>query len=120
MRLKVRDRVLEAIEREILKERYLTQWHPYFCLIPRRVGDEVVWLETIQRKGRFVEGWYSKDRWEWEYRIPMTTLLQEEAKTLSREKFKRSPHCLKDGSPCVPDGAGGCVACGDGHGNLKR
>lgn len=43
-------------ERRILKDeqthKRLTQWHPFYCWLPRRVDDKCVWLEWIQRKGR--------------------------------------------------------------------
>lgn len=32
----------------------LTNWHPYFCLWPRRIGpNDCRWLETVQRKLTF-------------------------------------------------------------------
>lgn len=59
-------------ERIIVKEQsrraYLTQWHPFFCLLPRRIGNECVWFETIQRKGRRDYCGYNL-RWYFEYRF---------------------------------------------------
>lgn len=47
-----------------------TQWHPFFCLLPRRVGTQCVWLETIRRKGRLEDCGYST-RWYYEYRLSL-------------------------------------------------
>lgn len=51
---------------------YLEQWHPFFCLLPRRVGEQCIWLEYIERKGRQGYCRYSLDLWVWyfEYRLP--------------------------------------------------
>lgn len=54
----------------------LQQWHPFFTLIPRRVGPrDCRWLETIERKGAYhnfgLDSW-----WSFEYRAPH----QEETK----------------------------------------
>jgi hypothetical protein len=46
----------------------LQQWHPFFCLLPRRVGHQCVWLETIQRKGRQGYCGYTLE-WYFEYRL---------------------------------------------------
>lgn len=86
MRFKARDRVGETILRELKRERYLTQWHPFFCLIPRRVGDEIVWLEHVQRKGRWHEGWYDPGYWEWEYRIPIITRFLEDKEAFEQQR----------------------------------
>ena len=32
----------------------ITQWHRVFAWLPRRVGDEIVWLEWVERKA---SGW---------------------------------------------------------------
>lgn len=48
----------------------LSQWHPFFALLPRRIGqDRCVWLEWIQRKGSWSDGWYYGGQWSWTYRL---------------------------------------------------
>ena len=43
-------------------------WHDHFALVPRRVANhDCRWLETIQRKGRFISG-MGYSGWDWEYR----------------------------------------------------
>lgn len=32
-------------------EKDKTQWHDWFAWYPVRIGDQVVWLETVQRRG---------------------------------------------------------------------
>lgn len=50
----------------------LETWHPFFCLIPRKVADhDCRWLETIERRGHWVTAFDACDFWlklEWEYR----------------------------------------------------
>jgi hypothetical protein len=47
----------------------INQWHPHFCVWPRRVGHLLVWLELVERKR--VEEWYGyTKRWVWYYRTP--------------------------------------------------
>jgi hypothetical protein len=63
----------DAAEREEiwLKEKArLEEWHGFFALWPRRVGNhDCRWLERIERRGRFIPGfWDCPDRWHWEYR----------------------------------------------------
>lgn len=98
MRFKVgATRAERAIKKNTERECYLTQWHAFFCLIPRRVGDEIVWLEVVLRKGRFEQGYgYSSDRWEWEYRIPMTSLISEELKLNNRVQYVRQYEQQRD------------------------
>jgi hypothetical protein len=47
----------------------LEQWHPFFCLLPRRLGGSTtcVWLEWIRRKGHYEDG-YNGRGWVFEYR----------------------------------------------------
>lgn len=97
---------------------YFTQWHPFYCLIPRRVGQEIVWLETIQRKGRFEEGHgYASDQWTWEYRVPMATLIAEDwARRVSGPGIKEYIPCgeeSKEGrQPCVNEPGRWCpIGC---------
>ena len=43
-------------------------WHPFFALWPRRVGSgDCRWLETIERKGQYIDVW-GHSFWIWEYR----------------------------------------------------
>lgn len=68
-------------ERRIHKSKqihqHLTQWHSFYCLWPRRIGDQCVWLEEIQRKGRQVYSGYSLV-WLFEYRFnPIKELLDD-------------------------------------------
>ena len=44
---------------------YFESWHPAFVWFPRRIGDEWVWLETVQCR---VKDWHWGDV-EWEYQI---------------------------------------------------
>lgn len=48
----------------------LEDWHDYFALLPREVGDgECRWLETIQRSGCWVPAGYSHNGfWLYTYR----------------------------------------------------
>lgn len=45
-------------------------WHPWFAWrpvsVPMRVGTMRVWLETIYRRGKYVNDGYDR-RWAWEY-----------------------------------------------------
>lgn len=51
-------------EKHLAKE----QWHDFFPLWPRRVGDgDCRWLEYIERKGDYRTCWASGG-WSWEYR----------------------------------------------------
>lgn len=46
----------------------LQEWHPYFVLIPRRLGSrDCRWLETIERKGKLAQSRYGAF-WVWQYR----------------------------------------------------
>lgn len=61
---------------EVLRKlRYatLSDWHPFFAIIPRQVAsNDCRWMETIERKGTY----YVMERghagtcgiWSWEYR----------------------------------------------------
>ena len=63
-------------ERENAEHRYLIEWHPFFTLLPRRVGEnDCRWLEQIERKGTRVMkvalmSWGAMRYWtySWEYR----------------------------------------------------
>jgi hypothetical protein len=49
------------------------EWHDFFCLLPRLIdtddGEKVwVWMETIERKGVFMNGEYDRG-WEFTYRL---------------------------------------------------
>lgn len=56
-------------ERYYARQAYLTNWHKFFALWPRRIGDthQCVWLEYVERKGTYNCG-YGGGYWEWEYR----------------------------------------------------
>lgn len=70
-------RAERTLVRETEQREYLTQWHPFFCLLPRRVGHECVWLETIQRKGRQDYSGYNLV-WFFEYRFnPIEEMFRE-------------------------------------------
>ena len=53
---------------------YLENWHSFFLIWPRRHRDgdmdTWLWLDSIERKGRFVpgDGENCGDFWVWEYR----------------------------------------------------
>ena len=44
-------------------------WHDWFAWHPVRLGTthDCRWLETIQRKGKFVCYWHDS-YWDWEYK----------------------------------------------------
>lgn len=45
------------------KEKRLSNWHDFFCLIPRKVGPhDCRWLETIQRRTWFYRTEISRRR----------------------------------------------------------
>lgn len=54
----------------------LERWHPFFAILPRRVGEnDCRWLEWIERKGTihnsqvmFLFAVQSVCEWQWEYR----------------------------------------------------
>ena len=50
------------------KKKMLEDWHPFFCLWPRRIAShDCRWLEWVERRGEFFyDGWDSD--WTWEYR----------------------------------------------------
>lgn len=56
-------------ERYATKMERLKNWHPCFCLIPRRIDgtNQCRWLETVERRGVFECG-YTGSYWEWQYR----------------------------------------------------
>lgn len=43
----------------------LSKWHTWFAWCPIRIGDEIYWLQTVERRieGIFLCYW-------WNYRIP--------------------------------------------------
>lgn len=57
-------------EKSLANWRRLHNWHPFFCLLPRRITGthECIWLETIERKGEYVCR-FGGSYWEWEYRV---------------------------------------------------
>lgn len=58
--------------RDERKKAYLSQWHPFFALWPRRIGaSRCVWLEWIRRKGRYIDNGYHGGEWVWEYRLSL-------------------------------------------------
>jgi len=59
---------------KIERNERLQQWHPFFCLLPRVIGDELVWLETVLRKCRW-DGYGYNREWIKEYRIPYANQL---------------------------------------------
>lgn len=42
-------------------------WNSWFAWHPVTVGNVVVWLERVERKGTPIRGW-GDDYWVWEYR----------------------------------------------------
>ena len=51
------------------------EWHAYFALLPRRIGQQCVWLEAIERKGKrhvFDTRHGITSYWTFEYRLPPT------------------------------------------------
>lgn len=50
------------------KKAAMAQWHPFFTILPCRVGPrDCRWLETIERRGEpWALGMYGG--WWWEYR----------------------------------------------------
>lgn len=49
------------------KRKYLNEWHEKFAWLPVKIEDEVVWLEKVERKGRFNFG---GGYWAFSYRTP--------------------------------------------------
>lgn len=46
----------------------LSEWHLWFAWRPVRIGShDCRWLETVQRRGAYWEGW-GEAFWDWEYR----------------------------------------------------
>ena len=65
------DRRAEARRKAwIAKREAQKRWHPYFTWLPTRVGyDDCRWLEWIERKRSFEQGYvYASSYWYWEYR----------------------------------------------------
>ena len=56
------------IKRANERDARLQQWHPFFCLLPRRIGHTCYWLEWVQRKGRQGYCGYTLE-WYFEYRV---------------------------------------------------
>lgn len=57
------------------REAALREWHPWFALRPVRIGDECVWLETIERRAHYVEGgWHEAGYWRFEFRLRTVNL----------------------------------------------
>lgn len=56
-------------EAQKTQKKYLSNWHPYFALLPRRLNktNEWRWLETIERQGMYRLSW-DGGYWDWEYR----------------------------------------------------
>lgn len=45
------------------------EWHRWFAWRPVRVGEnDCRWLETVERKGRYVPMQIVSSSWDWEYR----------------------------------------------------
>jgi hypothetical protein len=44
----------------------LEQWHRWFAWHPVRIGEELLWLESVERLGKSHGGYYPF--WTWEYR----------------------------------------------------
>lgn len=50
------------------RREYLANWHPFFAVLPRRVGShDCRWFEWIERKGSYIIG-RSGVWWNWKYR----------------------------------------------------
>jgi hypothetical protein len=45
------------------------RWHRWFAWHPVRIDRQVVWLETVERKGEWIFDSLGGD-WAWEYRLP--------------------------------------------------
>jgi hypothetical protein len=43
------------------------EWHRWFAWYPVRIGNQRVWLETVERKGRWWSALYAEG-WDWQYR----------------------------------------------------
>lgn len=64
--------------RDQRKHARLSQWHPFFALIPRRIGqNHCVWLEWIRRKGRYCDDGYHGGSWDFEYRLSLDREMQK-------------------------------------------
>lgn len=70
--------ILDCGETWDAKKARLSEWHPFFALLPRRVAvvngrHKCAWLETIERKGIYRTLGYpyymlTPDWWQWVYR----------------------------------------------------
>jgi hypothetical protein len=49
----------------------LGQWHRWFAWRPVRVGEQIAWLETVERRGEWgpMRGFPPSIPWLWEYRV---------------------------------------------------
>lgn len=48
------------------------EWHQWFAWRPVRVASgDCRWLETVERKGRYLFGMIVFSPWSWQYRIPV-------------------------------------------------
>ena len=50
----------------------IREWHDHFCLVPREIDGQVVWLETVQRRlaWRREPSIYGPGESMWAYRLP--------------------------------------------------
>jgi hypothetical protein len=49
----------------------LGQWHRWFAWRPVRVGEQIAWLEAVERRGAWgpMQGFPPHIPWRWEYRV---------------------------------------------------
>lgn len=51
------------------REKYITNWHPFFCLLPCRIApNDCRWLEYIERRKVLHNGYMCPDFYITEYR----------------------------------------------------
>ena len=57
----------------------LETWHEFFALMPKRIGSQIFWLQTIYRKGKFDDD-IEYASWHWEYAEDTLDILRDNKK----------------------------------------
>jgi len=62
-----------GLDREDRMVALFGHWHPYVCLVPRRVAGRWTWLATVERR---LCTYDAAGRYTWQYRIPLSAAEQ--------------------------------------------
>ena len=73
----------------------ITHWHKWFAWHPIRVGEEIVWLEWVERFYADVSGGLESGYYEWVYR----NLEQSENKPAASEHSVQNPTWPREWTP---------------------